>query len=394
MHNRIKNRQKNRQTKTIIIGGGQAGLSVGYYLKKYGVPFRILDANARVGDAWRNRWDSLRLFTTARYTGLPGFPFPAHPASFPTKDQMADYLESYAKRFGLPVENGIKVEAVTKVDDHFVVAARNRVYQADQVVIAMSNYQEPKTPEFARLLDPGIVQLHSYQYKNPSQLKPGAVLIVGAGNSGADIAIELAPSHRTIMSGKELGHVPFQIESLFGRYILGRVVRFVFHNVLSLGTPIGRKRRESLLHGRAPLVRVKPKDLVNAEVERVTRVVGVREGKPLLEDGQTLDVENVIWCTGFGQPFSWVNLPVFDKDGLPIHERGVIKSMPGVYFVGLHFLYSLASDTLMGIGRDAKYIADAVEAEMHTRVSTSSKLRSRSDANRPTSTQIRVGALN
>ena len=389
MHGQLSKRQR----KTIIIGGGQAGLSVGYHLKKYGVPFRILDANPRVGDAWRNRWDSLRLFTTARYTGLPGFPFPAHRASFPTKDQMADYLESYAKRFNLPVENGVRVDSVSGVGEHFVVRAGNRVYEADQVVIAMSNYQEPKTPEFAKLLGPKINQLHSYQYKNPSQLKPGGVLIVGAGNSGADIAIELAGKHDVLMSGTESGHVPFRIESLFGRYILGRIVRFVFHNILSLGTPIGRKRREALLYGKAPLVRVKPRDLLNAGVERVAKVVGVREGKPLLEGGRTLDVDNVIWCTGFGQSFSWVHLPLFDKDGLPMHERGIVKSIPGLYFVGLHFLYSLTSDTLMGIGRDAKYIADAVEAEMHRRLSADYDKRPSGPKNR-VATQMRVDALN
>jgi putative flavoprotein involved in K+ transport len=160
-----------------------------------------------------------------------------------------------------------------------------------------------------------------------------------------------------------------------------------------LGTPIGRKRREALLHGKAPLVRVRPKDLLNAGVERVAKVVGVREGKPLLEGGRTLDIDNVIWCTGFDPTFSWVHLPVFDNEGLPIHERGVVKSMPGLYFVGLHFLYSLSSDTLMGIGRDAKYIADAVEAEMHRRLSADYDKRPSGPKNR-VATQMRVDALN
>jgi len=391
---RIMHGQYNTKKKTIVIGGGQAGLSVGYYLKKYGVPFRIVDANPRVGDAWRNRWDSLRLFTTARYTGLPGFSFPAKKTAFPTKDQMADYLESYAKRFGLPVENGVKVDSVSKVGDHFVVTAGNRAYEAEQVVIAMSNYQQPRTPEFAQELNKDINQLHSYEYRNPSQLKAGGVLIVGAGNSGADIAMELAPRHNTWMSGKESGHVPFQIESFFGRHVLGRIVRFVFHNILSLGTPIGRRRQDALRHGKAPLVRVKPKDLLRAGVERVARVVGVLDGRPLLEDGRTLDVKNVIWCTGFAPNFSWVDLPAFDPDGLPTHDRGIVKAVPGLYFVGLHFIYSLSSDTLMGIDRDAKYIADAVEAHMQKRLSAGYTRASGSDAGRRRPKEVRVGALN
>jgi putative flavoprotein involved in K+ transport len=384
-----------RPKQTIIIGGGQAGLSVGYYLKKRGIPFTILDANARIGDAWRNRWDSLRLFTTARYTGLPGSPFPAGPTAFPTKDQMADYLESYAERFSLPVENNARVDALIKIGDRFIVTAGGRKYEAEQVVIAMSNYQNPQIPEFARELDESITQLHSYQYRNPSQLGEGGVLIVGAGNSGADIAMELAPKHQTWMSGKESGHVPFRIESFFGRYILGRVVRFVFHHVLSLGSPIGRNRRDALLHGKAPLVRVKPKDLVRAGIERVSRVVGVRDGRPLLEDGRVLDVSNVIWCTGFGPSFSWINLPVFDESGLPIHERGVTSSVPGLYFVGLHFLYALTSDTLMGIGRDAKHIADAVESQMYSPPSTKrdpQQPQQRKNGQRASS--VRIGALN
>ena len=352
---------KNKQ-ETIIIGGGQAGLSVGYYLKKSGIPFQILDANPRVGDAWRNRWDSLRLFTTARYCGLPGMPFPARPTAFPTKDEMADYLESYAERFQLPIETGIKVDSLTKVGDDFVITAGARTFVAKQVVVAMSSYQRPATPTFARDLAPKINQLHSCNYRNPSQLRAGGVLIVGAGNSGADIAIEVARSHQTFMSGTESGVVPFHIETFFGRHIVSHIIRFVFHYIISLGTPIGRKRYPKLLHGHAPLVRVKPNDLKQAGVERVARAVGVRDGFPLLEDGRLLDgVSNVIWCTGFRTAFSWVDLPIFNDDGLPRHDQGIVSTVPGLYFVGLHFLYSFSSATLMGIGRDAKFIASAVK---------------------------------
>ncbi|HST09219.1 MAG TPA: NAD(P)-binding domain-containing protein [Terriglobales bacterium] len=345
---------------TLVIGGGQAGLAMGYQLAKRNLSFRILDAHPRVGDAWRNRWDSLRLFTPARYVGLPGFPFPANGDAFPTKDDIADYLESYAKRFQLPVQKGIRVEKVSKKDGRFVVEASDRRWEADQVVVAMANYQLPRIPAFAQDLDPDIVQLHSHNYRNPSQLRPGSTLIVGVGNSGADIAIEVSKTHPTWMSGKESGHVPFRIETFLGRNILFRLVRFIGHHVLSLGTPIGRKVRPKLLLRASPLVRVKPKDLSDAGVERVARVVGARNGRPSLADNRTLEIANVIWCTGYEPGFSWIDLPVVGADGKLMHERGVVHRVPGLYFLGLHFLYAMSSATLVGVGRDAEYIAKAI----------------------------------
>lgn len=354
-----------KRSKTIVIGGGQAGLAVGYHLSQRGIPFEILDAYPRIGDAWRNRWDSLRLFTTARYVGLPGLQFPASGDTFPTKDEMADYLELYAKHFHLSVQNGMKVDRLSKRGGRFVVEAGSRRLEADQVVVAMANYQVPKRPDFAKNLDPKIVQLHSHEYRNPSQLQEGGVLIVGVGNSGADIGMEVVRTHPTWISGKEAGVVPFQIEGVLGRFVFARLVRFAFHHVLTLGTPIGRRLRPKMLHDSSPLVRVKPKDLKNAGIKRVPRVVGVRDGWPLMEDGHTLDVRNVIWCTGYAPGFSWIDLPIFDESGLPRHERGIVSSMPGLYFVGLHFLYALSSATVMGIGRDAEHIAKAVERRAH-----------------------------
>jgi len=241
------------------------------------------------------------------------------------------------------------------------VEAGNRRFEAEQVVVAMANYQQPRAPEFAGELDHGIVQLHSQQYRNLSQLQKGGVLVVGAGNSGADIAIEVAKAHPTWMSGKEVGHIPFPIESFVSRYFLVRLVRFFGHHVLSLGTPIGRKVHPKLVAGATPLVRVKPKDLIAAGIERVARVVGVQDGKPLLADNRTLEVANVIWCTGYNPGFSWIDLPVFDEKGRPMHERGIVHRIPGMYFVGLHFLYAMSSATLIGIGRDAAYIANAIK---------------------------------
>jgi putative flavoprotein involved in K+ transport len=358
----MKNEQDSKRIQTLVIGGGQAGLSVGYYLAKRGLPFLILDASQRIGDAWRNRWDSLRLFNPARYAGLPGFPFPARGDSFPSKQQMADYLESYAARFQLPVQTGVRVDRLSKQGEQFVVTAGGQRFEAEHVVVAMANYQKPRVPAFVGELNPGIMQLHSHDYRNPGQLRAGGVLIVGAGNSGADIAIEVARTHKTWMSGKESGHIPYRIESFLARFFLVRLIRFLGHHVLTMSTPIGRKMRPKMLHRAAPLVRVKPQDLVAAGIERVARVAGVRNGRPLLEDGRTLDVTNVIWCTGYHAGFSWIDLPIFGEEGEPMHERGIVADAPGLYFVGLHYLYSMTSSTLTGVGRDAERVARTIES--------------------------------
>jgi putative flavoprotein involved in K+ transport len=262
------------------------------------------------------------------------------------------------------------------VGDHFLVQAGKLRYEADNVIVAMANYQVPKLPVFASDLDPGIVQLHSQDYRNPSQLRDGGVLVVGMGNSGADIAIEVAQSHATWISGKESGHIPFPIDTWFARYVAFRFVRFFGHHVLTLGTPIGRKAHPKLLAQAAPLIRVKPKDLTDAGVEQVGRVIGLENGRPLLEGGRTLDVKNVIWCTGYEPGFSWIDLPVFGKDGRPVHERGVSKKVPGMYFVGLHFQYAMSSATLIGIGRDAEWVVNAVEARSRLMNSRRGQVRS------------------
>jgi len=351
----------NTRVNTVVIGGGQAGLSVGYHLSQQSVPFVILDANARVGDAWRRRWDSLRLFTPARASALDGLPFPALPFSFPTKDAMADYLEAYAAYFALPVRSGVRVDRLSRLGGKFLVVAGEARFEADNVVVAMGQHQRPRTPAFAADLRPDIVQLHSFEYRNAAQLRPGDVLVVGAGNSGAEIAVETITSHRTFLAGRETGHVPFRVDGLAARLVLSRLVlRVIFHRVLSLATPIGRKLRPRMLHRAAPLIRTRPKDLAEAGVGRVPKVVGVRDGLPLLEDGRVLDVANVVWCTGFDPGFSWIDLPVFGPDGLPQHEAGTATGEPGLYFVGLPFLYAFSSEMIHGVGRDAARIAGAI----------------------------------
>jgi len=345
----------------IVIGGGQAGLSAGYHLARHGCRFVILDGSKRIGDSWRVRWDSLRLFTPAAFDGLDGMPFPAHPHRFPTKDEMAAFLEAYAARFSLPVRNGVMVDRLWRVGNRYHVSAAKHHFTADHVIVAMSSYQRPRVPSFAAELDGNIVQLHSSDYRRPSQLKDGEVLLVGAGNSGSEIAMELAPTHKIWMSGRDVGHIPFRIDGAFGRYLAVRfVLRFLFHRLLTVDTPIGRKVRNKILHQGGPLIRVKPGQLAAAGVKRVPRTIGVRDGKPVLADGRVLDVANVIWCTGFDPGFSWIDLPVLDAKGDPVHERGVAANEPGLYFVGLLFAYSASSTMIHGVGRDAKRVVQTI----------------------------------
>ena len=349
---------------TVVIGGGQAGLAVGYYLARRGIPFVILEANERIGDTWRNRWDSLRLFTPARYDALPGMPFPASPTHFPTKDEMGDYLEAYAARFKLPVRTGVRVEHLYKSNGRYVVDAGTVRFEAENVVVAMATFQKPAIPSFAGALAPNVRQIHSSEYRNPSQLQPGGVLVVGAANSGAEIALDIARAGKqrdVWLAGRHPGHVPRKIDSFFSQYIMMPILlRFVFHRLLTIDTPMGRRARAKMLHKGARLVRAKPRDLDVAGIHRVPRMVGVENGRPLLEDRGLLGVTNVIWSTGFTPGFSWIDLPVFDETGDVAQRAGFTETEPGVSFVGLHWLYAMSSTMIHGVSRDAKRIVDAI----------------------------------
>ena len=362
----MRSRHAIERIDTVVIGAGQAGLSTGYHLKRLGVPFVIVDAGRRVGDTWRERWDSLRLFTPARYAGLDGMPFPAPPHSFPTKDEMGDFLERYADHFQLPIELDVRVTRVSRQSRRLLVAAGDRRFEAANVVVAMATFQRPRVPAFAPELDPAIVQLHSFDYRNPNQLREGPALVVGAGNSGAEIALDVAGTHRTWLAGRDTGHVPFDVDSRVARYLFPVVLRGLFHRVLTVRTPVGRRVRPKVLHVGGPLVRTKPQDLDAAGIERLPRVVGARAGQPLLADGRVLEATNVIWCTGFHPGFAWLDLPVFDAQGNPQHEAGVVPAEPGLYFVGLHFLYAYSSTMIHGVGRDAERIARHVAARAQT----------------------------
>ncbi len=355
---------------TVIVGGGQAGLATGYHLARRGRPFVILDAGERVGDSWRARWDSLRLFTPARYSGLPGLGFPAAAWHYPTKDDVARYLEAYAARFQLPVRTGVRVDGLTRQGDRFLVSAGEHRFEADNVVVASGAYHHPWVPGFASELDPGILQLHSSGYRRPGQLREGGVLVVGAGNSGAEIALELWATHQTWLSGRHPGSEPTRAGSRLDR-LLTPPFWFFVSRLLTVDTRIGRRLRPKLMGAGTPLARVKPRDIAAAGIERVPRTAGAGDGLPLLEDGRALEVANVVWCTGFRPDFGWIDLPVFDADGEPRHDRGVVADQPGLYFVGLFFRTSVASSLVGGVGHDAEHVAAEIAAPQPAKVAAS-----------------------
>lgn len=340
---------------TVVVGGGQAGLAASHELSERGLSHVVLEGGARVGDSWRHRWDSLRLFTPARYDGLPGRPFPGDPWALPTKDELADYLEAYAADLEVPVRTGVRVRRVARSDDGFLVESDQGAWRAQNVVVATGFDRVPRVPSFAADVRPDVVQLDASSYRGPEQVGPGDVLVVGAGNSGADIALELAATHRTFLSGRHPGQIPWRIEQPLARP-LNRLAFWAFSHVLTTSTPIGRRARADVLAHSGPLIRVKSKDLAAAGVQRVPRTSGVRDGLPVLEDGRAPDVSTIVWCTGFDPDHTWIEAPVFDSHGAPEHDRGVTAE-PGLYFLGLVFQHALASSMVNGVGADAAHVA-------------------------------------
>jgi putative flavoprotein involved in K+ transport len=325
-----------------------------------------LDANDRIGGSWRTRYDSLKLFTPSWAVKLPGWRFPKASARYPTRDQMADYLEAYVARFNLPVRTGVDVQRIGRDGERYVLTLDDGRIEADHVIVASGADRDPRVPAFSRELDPGIVQMHSSAYRNPSQLRNGGVLVVGAGNSGADISLDVVGAHPTWLSGPDRGHVPVSIDTWVAQNVVFRLIRFVGIHVLTLRTPFGRKAKAKEASQGDMLVRVKPKQLVAAGIERVPKTVGVSGGLPMLEDGRVLDVANVIWCTGYRHDLSWIELPIFGEDGELQHERGIVTSEPGLYFVGLFFQYSAASSVIPGVPRDAKFVVERLVERDHT----------------------------
>jgi putative flavoprotein involved in K+ transport len=336
---------------TIVIGGGQAGLAVGHHLAARDVDFVILDAAKRVGDSWRHRWDSLRLFTPAAYSGLPGLPFPAPPAHLPDKDEVADYLARYAERFDLPVRLGTGVRSLGRSGERYVVHAGASVLEAENVVIATGPFQRPRLPDVATRLSPDIRQLHSSEYVNPLDLPDGPALVVGAGNSGAQIALELTRFRKVWLAGRDTGHLP--------RRVLGRDL---FHWIWPLltrattDTRLGRRLRERARRGGDALIGIPERTLLHAGIERVGKLTEERGGLPMC-GGNVLEPSVIVWCTGFRPSYEWIDIPILGEDGYPRHERGVATDAPGLYFVGQRFQHRMASSLIGGVGDDAAFIA-------------------------------------
>ncbi|RYU08829.1 flavin-containing monooxygenase [Nocardioides iriomotensis] len=345
---------------TLVVGAGQAGLATAYHLQRRGRPVLVVDGNERVGDNWRCHWDSLRLYSPARYDGLPGLPFPGPAWHCPGKDEVADYLEQYALHHQLPVRMSTRVDRLAaRPGGGFVASVGPDTITCDNVVVATGTFgRTPYVPAFAADLDPSVRQLHSSEYRRPGDLPDGRVLVVGASHSGTEIAHELAPTHETVLVGRDCGKLPFRIDSPHVSHLMVPIVFFVFRHVLTRRTPMGRKEMPEVRAHGGPSLRVMPDDLARDGVERRTvRVVGTRGGLPLLDDGTVVDASTVIWCTGFRQRFSWIDLPVIDPDGWPQEYRGVVEAAPGLYFCGLSYQFAFSSMLVMGIGRDAEHVA-------------------------------------
>ncbi|AEF41256.1 flavin-containing monooxygenase [Hoyosella subflava] len=350
---------------TLIIGAGQCGLSTGYHLQRRNRPFLIVDSNERIGDNWRKHYDSLRLYTPAKYTDLPGMPYPDPERwNYPSRDEVAEYLESYAVRFDLPVRLNTSIDKLTaRPEGGYSAIIGGEMITCDNVVIATGTFgRTPMIPEFARELDPSIKQLHSSEYKRPSQLLPGSVLVVGASHSGTDIAYELAETHETTLSGRDCGQLPMRWDTPLFRAGLPVLV-FIARHVMTRRTPVGRKLMGEIRTHGGPMLRIKREDLAARGVIRNTsRVTGVRSGRPLLDDGTVADVQNVVWCTGFRQVFDWIDLPVIGDDGWPTEYRGVVRDAPGLFFCGLSFQFAFSSMVFPGVGRDTAYVARRIAA--------------------------------
>lgn len=337
----------------IVIGAGQAGLSLAWHLAHQGRRFVVLDAAPELGHAWRSRWDSLRLFTPAQYDALPGMDFPAAADTYPTKDQAADYLVEYATRFQLPVLLSTTATGLEQLTDRFAVHTNQGTLRARQVVVATGPFQKPVVPALSAGLGPHVSQLHSAEYRNPSQLNPGPVLVVGAGNSGLQIAHELADRHRVILA---VGAQPLQLPQ--------RILdKDLFWWLTKLG--ILTKTADSLLARR---MRARGDLIIGSSLTALrrrgvalgSRVASASGAEVLLADGTRTTPATVIWATGFRSDYSWIDVPGVLTAGQPVHQRGVTPA-DGLYFLGLPWQHTRGSALLGFVKHDAAWIAEQIE---------------------------------
>jgi putative flavoprotein involved in K+ transport len=336
----------------LVVGAGQAGLAVGWHLAKAGLRFLMLEAAPQLGQSWRSRWDSLRLFTPREYDGLPGMAFPGPPGTYPGKDDVADYLEQYAARFELPVLLNTRVTSLTRRGDHFVAATTQGALRARQVVVATGAFQHPVVPEVAGRFDRSVRQLHSAEYRNPGELPRGKVLVVGAGNSGLQIAGELADTHDVeVAAGSGTLRLP---QRLVGRDLFWWLDRTGLMRA-SVDTPLGRRIRS-----RGELViGTKPSELERSGVDFRPRLVGADGRTARFADSTSTAVDVVVWATGFRADYSWIEVPGV-TDGREVSHRRGVTSAAGLYFVGLPWQHTRGSALLGFVEDDAEFVSRAV----------------------------------
>ena len=335
----------------VVIGGGQAGLVMGYFLADQGRRFVILEAADSVGVAWRGRWESMRLFTPRQYSGLAGLPFPGDPNGYPTRDEVIAYLQRYAETFGLPIELNSPVRRLRSSHDGFLLELDGKVIAADQVVVATGPFQRPFEPEFATGLAPEVFQTHSTGYQRASDVPEGAVLLVGGGNTGFQIAQELSATHRVFLSvGSRQMPLP---QRFLGRDLFWWLTksRLIYKTVDSR---LGRRASQ-----RDSLVGSSPRKVKRHGVELKPRVVSASGRTVRFADGSELEVDAVIWATGYRPDYSWIEPSVFDPDGRVRHRRGV-TDMPGLYFLGLTWQYTRGSALIGWVKDDAEYLANEI----------------------------------
>jgi len=333
-----------------VIGAGQAGLAMGYFLAQQGRRFAILDSAPSIGAAWRARWDSLTLFTPRRYDSLPGLEFPGDPDGYPTRDEVIEYLERYAENFKLPIALDHGVRSLSRTDDSFVLDLEDgSSIEADQVVVATGPYQVPRIPAFAADLAPEIFQTHSTGYRSPADLPAGRVLIVGGGNTGFQIAQELAATHEVHLAvGSRQTPLP---QRFLGRDLFWWLEKTrVLHKTVE--SRLGRRMRD-----RDTLIGSGPRSAKRHGVNMKSRAVGVSGRTVSFADGRALDVDAVIWATGYRFDHSWIELPGAGEDGTLRHRRGV-TDVPGLYFLGLPWQHTRGSALLGWVKDDAEFIAD------------------------------------
>jgi putative flavoprotein involved in K+ transport len=346
-----------------VIGAGQAGLALGYFLKRQGRRFVVIERADEVGPAWRERWESLTLFTPRRYSALPGLAFPGDPDGYPTRDEVIAYLERYAERFELPVELGSEVEELEPGDDGcFRLEAGGRTITADQVVVATGPFQTPYVPDLSRRVPADVFQTHAVGYRRPDDVPHGTVLVVGGGNTGFQIAEELSATHQAVLSiGSHQKPLP---QRLLGRDLFWWLTKLGILEK-TVDSRVGRK-----LSTRDTLIGSSPRELKRRYgVELKARLVDFHGRKAHFEDGSELEVVAIIWATGYRSDYTWINLPISDEGNRLRHRRGVTE-VPGLYFLGLSWQYTRGSALIGFVGDDAEFIAEKIAEYRQSKAST------------------------